>query len=74
VDVRWNNTAEDPDRATRRAAEFLVHQHVPWSVIRWLVARTPATATAVQDILDGTGLSQRVFVRPNWYFNGEKYR
>jgi len=64
VDVMWNNTADDPNRATRRAAEFLVHRHVPWSVIRWLAARTPATATTVQDILDEAGSSQRVFVRP----------
>jgi len=72
--VMWADSADEPNRATRRAAEFLVHRHVPWPVIRWLVVRTSATAAAVQGILDGVGSSQRVVVRPRWYYNGRKYR
>lgn len=72
--VIWTSTPEDPNRATRRAAEFLVHGSVPWHVIRWVVARTTATATTAGDRLRQAGSSQQVFVRPRWYFNGRKYR
>ncbi len=72
--VMWNATADDPNRATRRAAEFLVHQRVPWRTIRWLVTRTDATASATEAILCRAGSSLRVVVRPEWYYNGEKYR
>jgi ssDNA thymidine ADP-ribosyltransferase, DarT len=71
--IMWNDTADDPSRATRRAAEFLVHRQMPWRVIRWVVARTTATATAVEELCSDAG-SQRVLVRPRWYFNGRKYR
>lgn len=70
----WQATAEDPNRATRRAAEFLVHRQLPWDVIRWVATRTTAAGTAVEHVLSLTGSAQRVLVRPRWYFNGRKYR
>ena len=69
----WRDTPEDPTRATRRAAEFLVHERVPWSVIHLLAVRTEATRTTVQTILDERGQSPPVTVRPGWYYNGAKY-
>jgi len=72
--VMWTSTPEDPNRATRRAAEFLVYGRLPWHVIRWVVARTTAAATAASDILKQAGSSQQVLVRPRWYYNGRKYR
>jgi hypothetical protein len=70
----WSDTAEDPYRATRRAAEFLVHERLPWQLIRWVVTRTPATASTVRSTLTAAGLFQTVVVRPRWYYNGRKYR
>jgi len=59
----WSDTADDPTRATRRAAEFLVHQMVPRALIRQFVTRTPATARAVREILSDAGSLQEVIVR-----------
>lgn len=69
----WNSTAEDPTRATRRAAEFLVHQAMPWSLIRALVTRTEAAARLVQDVLSAAKQERGVTVRPGWYYNGNNF-
>lgn len=69
----WNSTAEDPNRATRRAAEFLVHQTMPWELVRGLVVRTDATRSLVQSILDESGAEKRIVVRPHWYYEGPGY-
>lgn len=70
----WNNTADDPTRATRRAAEFLVHQKFPWELVRGLVTRTEDTAEVVRGILDEHEASLPVTVRSAWYYNGSRYR
>lgn len=69
----WKSTAEDPTRATRRAAEFLVHQAMPWSLVRWLVVRNDAVATTVRDLLATAGAHRDVVVRPGWYYNGSRF-
>jgi hypothetical protein len=70
---QWADTAEDPQRATRRAAEFLVYQLMPWNLVRWLVVRSEATAVAVRDVLSAAGQHQKVYVRPTWYYIGPGY-
>lgn len=70
----WNDTADDPNRATRRAVEFLVHQQFPWGLVRGLVVRNDTTERAVRDILDQAGSMLRIAVRSNWYYNGSKFR
>ena len=70
----WNNTADDPARATRRAAEFLVYQKVPWDLIRLLVVRTEAQATMVKQILAADHVTYEVVVRPEWYYSGARFR
>ncbi|HEY3262588.1 MAG TPA: DarT ssDNA thymidine ADP-ribosyltransferase family protein, partial [Pseudonocardiaceae bacterium] len=67
----WSDTADDPTRATRRAAEFLAHRQVPWALIGQVVARTTATGRAVREILNDACSSQQVIVRRGWYYNGE---
>jgi hypothetical protein len=69
----WNSTAEDPNRATRRAAEFLVHQAMPWALIRYLVVRNEQVAMTVRERLATLRDSREVFVRAEWYYNGSKY-
>ncbi|MBW0103663.1 DUF4433 domain-containing protein [Pseudonocardia sp. KRD-291] len=69
----WNSTAEDPTRATRRAAEFLVHQRLPWPLVRQLVVRNETTASLVRAYLTAAGHQQPVIVRPTWYYQGAKF-
>lgn len=70
----WHNTADDPNRMTRRAAEFLVHERMPWSLISSVVARTSHMAALASDTISRAGTPRSVIVRPSWYYNGEQYR
>jgi len=70
---QWSDTADDPQRATRRAAEFLVYQLMPWNLVLWLVVRSEAAAVAVRAVLSATGQRQKVYVRPQWYYIGTGY-
>ena len=70
----WNSTADDPTRATRRAAEFLVHRWMPWTHVRDLTVRTRAMANLVEGMLTQAGQSRPITVRPEWYYQGSKYR
>lgn len=70
----WNSTADDPTRATRRAAEFLVHRSMPWSSLLELTVRTEAMASLVGRMLTQMGQPRPVAVRPEWYYQGSKYK
>lgn len=69
----WSNTADDPTRVTRRAAEFLVHRIFPWTLVRGLVTRSEATAERVRALLPASEPIE-VLVRPSWYYNGARYQ
>lgn len=56
------------DGADLRAAEFLVHEMVPWEAIEAIVAKTEQARTKVLAVTDGLVHSPRVSVRANWYF------
>jgi len=68
--VYWNNTDEDGDRKRRRAAEFLVHDFVPWARIKALATRTRATQLAAEALFKRLKLKHRpaVSVESGWYF------
>ncbi|MBT8224287.1 MAG: DUF4433 domain-containing protein [Dactylosporangium sp.] len=61
----WNDTPDDPGRANRRQAEYLVHHAVPVGVIRMLAARTDAWARQVRGIMGAGTLALPVSVRPD---------
>jgi hypothetical protein len=69
----WRNTADDPSRMTRRAAEFLVHRAMPWPVIRRITVRDKAIAVTVRDLLATMGERREIRVIPSWYYAGDKY-
>lgn len=57
-----------PDGSDLRAAEFLVHNFVPWEAVRAIVARTEETGREVRRMLEGLAHVPELSVRPQWYF------
>lgn len=64
----WRDTDEDNDRKRRRQAEFLVHQEVPWQLIRGIGVMDQAIADQVNEILQQFGQTMTARLRPNWYY------
>lgn len=63
----WNDTSQEPDRARRRQAEFLVHQGFPWALVTEIGVIDEDRRQEVRGIL-GAGGSAAVVVRRNWYY------
>jgi hypothetical protein len=64
----WKNTDEDGDRERRKQAEFLVHDFVPWSLIRGIAVRTQNVAEQVEALLEGQLHHPPVEVKSAWYY------
>ena len=64
----WNDTDQDGDRMRRRAAELLVHEHLPWEAIQRVATRTESMLGHVRTILDSHGATQPAELRPHWYY------
>ncbi|MGC1308167.1 MAG: DarT ssDNA thymidine ADP-ribosyltransferase family protein [Phormidesmis sp.] len=56
------------DRKRRRQAEFLVHQGVPWSLIRGICVINQTVADEVNRVLTQFGQTTTVEVRPTYYY------
>ena len=67
---RWNDTPEHPDRQRRKQAEFLVHEHCPWSAIRGICVINDTMKTRVETILadHDVALQRKVLRKPSWYY------
>jgi len=57
-----------PDGADLRAAEFLVHEVVPWEAVETVATKTDDMRDRVQAMLAGLDHSPPVIVRSQWYF------
>ena len=64
----WADTMEDPDRMRRRMAEFLVHEFVPWSVVKTIAVRTQAISLKVQAALGKVEDRTPVRIMAGWYY------
>lgn len=64
----WFDTADDNDRKRRKQAEFLVHGELPWRFITGIGVLDATTLTAVQNVLEGTGVCPPVAIRRDWYY------
>ncbi len=64
----WNNTDEEPDRMERRMAEFLVHDHVPWSAFIGVATRNDKWCQQARRLLASVGSEIFIKPRPDWYF------
>lgn len=57
----WNNTPDDPDRMSRRAAEVLVYGHVPLELVSVVVARNEQTLERARETFEDAGYSHLKF-------------
>lgn len=65
---RWNNTDEDTNRQSRRAAEILVHGHVPVELISWVCCCNEKTMTQAEDLLNSVGVVRNYVVKPEMFY------
>ncbi len=66
--IRARYWTDYPDGADLRAAEFLVHDTVPWEAVEAIATKTEGTRERVRTILAGLNHSPQVVVRSQWYF------
>jgi hypothetical protein len=64
----WANTLDDGDRMRRRMAEFLVHEHLPWSCIKEIGVRNEQVSQRVRSLLARLDDQTPVRVRSGWYY------
>lgn len=67
---QWANTPADNNRQTKKQAEFLVHDFVPWTAIHWIFVREAAVKDDVDRVLNVYPLPQpvQVIVRRDWFY------
>ncbi|MDP3154127.1 MAG: DUF4433 domain-containing protein [Archangium sp.] len=66
----WKATVDDPDRQTKKQAEFLVHQSLPWDLVREIGVVDEAARAAVLEVLSHHphALHRPVAIRREWYY------
>lgn len=64
----FRNDPENPDKKERYQAEALIHQHLPVSTLKGLVAYNADVAEAIKAEVDQRGLEMPVYSRPGWFF------
>ena len=73
VEVPWSVMplqywAGDPDTKEQRQAEFLVHDHFPWTAVEQIGVRDAAMEARVRAILASGTHQPAVAIRPAWYY------
>lgn len=64
----WVDTPEDGDRSRRRQAEFLIHDHFPWTMVQEIAVRNATVKAEVDAVLVGAAYRPPVAIRPGWYY------
>lgn len=64
----WRNTEHDPDLKRRKQAEFLVHQVVPFDLIRGIAVYNGKAENTVQEILQDYKYECTVKIKKNYYY------
>lgn len=67
----WNDTDQHPDRSRRRQAEFLIHQRVPWRMIKRIATQTQAVADRVNELIATSSAAPHPIIKakPDWYYS-----
>ena len=66
--IRARYWTDHPDGADLRAAEFLVHESVPWQAIEAIVTKTEQARSKVEALVAGSVHVPAISVRAQWYF------
>lgn len=64
----WKDTADDNDRKRCKAAEFLVHDAVPWGHVQGIGVMTADAQRRVIAALADTAHQPPVTLQPDWYY------
>jgi hypothetical protein len=64
----WSATNDDPDRKTRRQAEFLVYRFLPCSAIERIVSASHERVQQIRTILNGRLVHCAVEAESGWYY------
>ena len=66
----WADTLEDNDRKRRKQAKFLIHQSLPWSMVRGIAVINDKMADRARNTLNQfpDTYSPPVRVVPQWYY------
>lgn len=64
----WFDRDEDPNRAFRRQAEFLVRDHFPWEGFAGMLVLNEETKAAAESAMDGADHRPQVLVHPAAYY------
>jgi hypothetical protein len=65
---RWNNTQDDQDRKSRRAAEVLVAHRVPLELVSQVVTYSDSRAAEVREIFADVGGIRHYVTKPELYY------
>ncbi|MFQ3611442.1 MAG: DUF4433 domain-containing protein [Fimbriimonadales bacterium] len=66
--LTWYNTEEYPDRKSRRQAEFLVHDKLPFGLIHRIGVYDRTVLQQVQGLLQSYSYQLNVSVERGWYY------
>ena len=66
----WTDNIDDMDRRRRKQAEFLVHQFVPWALVREIIVFDQARQQQVQEALNQCSAAHCPLVKVDrqWYY------
>lgn len=66
----WADTLEDDDRQRRKQAEFLVYQHLDWSLIKGIAVINDTVKQQVEAVLAAYPHHHQPSVKtlPSWYY------
>ncbi len=64
----WGNDENDPARKEKKQAEFLVHESVPWDLIKGIAVLDEKAKEAVSCLIDDLPNKPIIKIKQEWYY------